>query len=448
MSEGAANGPGADGTGTIGPGTIVAGRYEIGEMLGEGGMGSVWEATQIALRRPVALKVIHPEKAARSVSRERFLREARVASSIKHGGVVDIYDYGEHAGVLYLAMERLSGPDLRSIVDVDLPPVPLARAVGMAAEIADVLAAAEAAAAVHRDLKPENVIFDVDSAGRERVVLVDFGLAFLAEETDRETGRLTREGVITGTPEYMAPEQCRGEAVMTPAVDVYALGVMLYELLTAHTPFEGDAAMVISRHLFVKPKPIRDAYPEREVPGAIDDLIGRMMAKEPGERPAARQVRDFLRGFEPAAPARMSGRGEDATRLGRAARMISVGATTERPPPTEAAEGVVVAWEGPLDDDGRLALAANGLEVVMLEAGQDAPEGVAALMLLGASVGEVEARAAAGLPVIADAPKGDVARLSGLLRAGAAEVVVHGGELAPEDVARKVWRAVRKARRR
>jgi serine/threonine protein kinase len=281
------------------PGDIVAGRFELERKLGEGGMGVVFLATQIQLRRKVALKLILPEHAARKGARARFEREARVASALRHPNAVEVYDFGEHQGALYMAMELLTGVTLRSLVDLDRPPLPLVRALRYARQIADVLTAAAAIGLVHRDLKPENVMIETAVDGSERVVVVDFGLAFMAEQGDM--GRLTREGVVTGTPDYMSPEQARGIEV-TPATDVYSLGCMLYEMLTSNPPFQGDTAILISRHLFVAPTPIREAYPEVDVPGAVDDLIQRMMDKTPEARPSAQSVRDVLLAVDPAAP--------------------------------------------------------------------------------------------------------------------------------------------------
>lgn len=419
----------------LGPGDLIAERYRIEAQLGEGGMGAVYRATQLPLKREVALKVILPGKT-NDRSRDRFLREARVASALKHPNVVGIYDYGDHEGTLFLAMELLNGPSLRSIVDIDLAPLSVERATELAAQVADVLASANAIPLVHRDLKPENVVLDRTPDGRERAVVVDFGLAFVTSDADDEVGRLTREGAVTGTPDYMSPEQCRGAVDVSGAADVYSLGAMLYEMLTAHAPFEGSAAIVISRHLYVKPKRIRDRYPETGVPGALDDLIMNMLAKAPEDRPSAAHVRDTLLGVRPGTPERMSG-----IATGRAARMVTMQASPERAKPTTTKR---VAWLGPLSLDTETTLAANGVEA--LAATDGIPTDVDAVFAPAASLETIEGLVVAGLPLVADAPAGDVDRLTELLRLGVAEVCPEEASVA--ELARKLVRVIRRSERK
>ncbi|MCB9630269.1 MAG: serine/threonine protein kinase [Sandaracinaceae bacterium] len=430
------------------PGDVVAERFEIKRLLGEGGMGAVYLATQTQLRRDVALKVILPEHAARKGARSRFEREARVASALRHPNAVEIYDFGEHQGSLYMAMELLEGQTLRASVDLDLPPLAVPRALRYARQVADVLAAAARIGLVHRDLKPENIMIERKADGEERVVVVDFGLAFMADQGDM--GRLTREGVVTGTPDYMSPEQARGIEV-TPATDVYALGCILYEMLTANPPFSGDTAILISRHLFVAPTPIRDAYPDVAVPGALDDLILRMLDKTPEARPSAQSVRDALVVVDPAAPER-HGSTQGGRLLGRAARMVSKAPVSTHAPTIASTEDVVipghgstggldVAYIGPVDDALSLALAANGL---YLRPHDNSPAN--AVYAPGMSAAEVQLLSRAGVPVLTDAPRGDMDRLSQLLRAGAADVVVTPCD--PDEVARKLARAIRKSERK
>ena len=420
----------------LGPGDIIADRFRIERQLGEGGMGAVYLATQLGLKREVALKVILPQKTS-DKTRERFLREARVASVLKHPNVVGIYDYGDHQGMLYLAMELLNGPSLRAIVDYDLPPLPVERAVDIAAQVADVLAAASAIPLVHRDLKPENVVLDRAVDGRERAVVVDFGLAFVAIDADLETGRLTREGAVTGTPDYMPPEQCRGALDVDGSADVYSLGAMLYEMLTARPPFSGSAAIVISRHLFVKPKRIRDAFPEIELPGALEDLVMSMLAKSPADRPSAARVRDALSGVRVETPERLSGRATG----GRSARMVSEhpGAPAVRPPAPRR-----VAFLGTLDLALETALAANGIEAI--EARDGIPSDVSAVFAPGAPDETIEALVVTGIPVVVDAPAGNVDRLTELLRLGVSEVCPDDASGA--DLARKLSRAIRRSERK
>ena len=424
-------------------GTVVGGRFEVQSKIGEGGMGSVYRATQDKLGRQVALKVIKRTYAAKKSARRRFEREARVAAALKHPNAVEIYDFGEHEDTLYLAMELLEGETLRAYVDEDKPPLSLRRAAKIGGDIADVLVSAERVGLTHRDLKPENVLLDRSHDGVERTVVVDFGLAFIQE--DETSGRMTREGVVTGTPDYMSPEQARGTEI-TPSADVYALGCMLYEMLTAFPPFDGDAAVILSRHLFVAPAPIRNAFPELRVPGALDELILRMLSKAPEDRPSAQTVRDALRALDPDAPERTGGQSVDGRLLGRAARMVSQAPATsrhsERPVVTSAR--LSVATTQPVSDDFELALAANGISVVTFEA-DSTPRNAAAIFAPNASEQEVATLSASGLPVITDAESSDVTRLTAMLRAGAADIVIR--PCAPDDVATKIVRAVKRASR-
>ena len=413
------------------PGAVVADRYLVCELLGEGGMGAVYRAEQRGLKREVALKIIRPDRLHRPAARERFLREARVASLLRHPGVVAIHDFGEHAGGLYLAMELLDGPSLRSCVDEHLPLLPWPRVVAITAAIADVLDAASAVGLVHRDLKPENVILHREPSGTERVVVVDFGLAFVAEG-DEEVRRMTNEGVLAGTPEYMSPEQCRGSLELGPPSDVYSLGVMLHELAIGHTPFRGDTALILSRHLFVPPKPLRQSAPEgREVPAVIDELVQRMMAKEPRDRPTAAQVRERLVHLDLGAAERMSAHAGDASRMGRSARMISRGAS-EMPPAHVPTGNVGVAWIGPRDEGLELVLAANGVTIVS--------EDDAAVIFLASP--DADPTVYAGRPVVVTASSADVSALTALLRAGATDVYVPSA--GPESLAKKLLRAARR----
>lgn len=418
-------------TGYLVPGTVVAERFFVCELLGEGGMGAVYRAEQRGLRREVALKIIRPDRLHRPAARERFLREARVASLLRHPGVVAIHDFGEHAGGLYLAMELLDGPPLRSCVDEHLQLVSWPRVIAITAAIADVLDAASAVGLVHRDLKPENVILHREPSGAERVVVVDFGLAFIAEG-DEEVRRMTREGVLAGTPEYMSPEQCRGSLELGPPSDVYALGVMLHELAIGKTPFQGDTALVLSRHLFVPPPSLRQTAPEgRDVPAAIDELVQRMMGKEPRDRPTAAQVRDRLARLDLGAAERMSAHAGDASRMGRSSRMISRGGS-ELPPAHVPSGGIGIAWIGARDEALELVLAANGVVLV--------PEADAAVIFL--SQPGADPSVFSGRPIVVTASSADVSTLTELLRAGATDVYVPSA--GPESLAKKLLRAARR----
>lgn len=428
--------------GGLAPGAVIADRFVIERQIGSGGMGTVYSAKQLGLDRSVAVKVIAPEDAAKPMARRRFEREARVAAALRHPNAVEIYDFGTHEDTMYLAMELLNGLSLRSLVDLDLPPLSPRRACQIAADIASVLAAAASIGLIHRDLKPENIILDRTEDG-ERTVVVDFGLAYILES--EESGRLTRAGEGLGTPDYLSPEQARG-VNLSPACDVYSLGCMLYEMLTSKPPFDGKHAVVLSQHLFVAPVSIRDRAPEIRIPSALDELILAMLAKSPADRPSSQAVFETLRLLDPNAPERKGQTTGDRLH-GRPARMVSA-------PPVQD-EGVTmdgdarfgsdikVAVCGDVEAELALGLAANGIEAVAIGAEPESiPLGFLAVFAPGATAGQVIALAETGLPVVSDADPGDIERLADMLRAGASEVVIH--PCPPEEIARKLWRAVRK----
>ncbi|MCA9705340.1 MAG: serine/threonine protein kinase, partial [Myxococcales bacterium] len=188
---------------SLAPGTVIANRYVIERKLGEGGMGQVYQATQVNLRRDVALKLLHGNLPDHEAGRRRFIREARVAAALRHPSAVEIYDVGMDGPHVFIVMELLTGMVLRDLV-LSEHRLPLADALELTVQIADLLVTAHAIPLVHRDLKPENIFVEHDREGRLRARVVDFGLAFI--EGDAETGRLTREGLVVGTPAFLAPE--------------------------------------------------------------------------------------------------------------------------------------------------------------------------------------------------------------------------------------------------
>ena len=330
---------------------------------------------------------------------------------------------------------------LRTLVDLDLPPLSASRACQIAADVAGVLASAAAIGAMHRDLKPENIILD-RTGEDERTVVVDFGLAYIRESED--SGRITREGEGVGTPDYLSPEQARG-LELTPACDVYSLGCVLYEMLTSNPPFDGDPAVIMSQHLFVAPTPIRQRFPELEVPNALDELVLRMLAKSPAERPTALSVFEALRSLDPSARTRRE-QSERGLLLGRSARMVS---ETPGEPDDRTLTGdlwldvdIKVAVRGPMTGNLEIGLAANGIQAVRIDDASDIPLGVLAVFAPGASAAEVTVLTESGLPVVSDSDPSDIERLAEMLRAGTSEVVIR--PFGPEEVARKLWRAIRK----
>ncbi|HEX5064051.1 MAG TPA: serine/threonine-protein kinase, partial [Kofleriaceae bacterium] len=316
-------------------GATVAGRYKIIRKLGEGGMGSVYLAMHTILEKQVALKVLHGEFARKPDLVDRFMQEAKAASRIRHENVIDISDFGVTPdGHVFFAMELLQGHDLHdSIARAKLAGqlLPWSRTKKIFLQICGALAAAHARGIVHRDLKPENVYL-IDFLGDpDFVKLLDFGIAKLTDVSNEEGGRkLTKTGMLFGTPEYMSPEQARGENV-DHRVDVYAMGCILFQLVTNRVPFEADNFMgVLSQHLTEQPPSIPpQVFDQIGAPRALADVIDKALEKNRDARwqtieefaAAVRQVS----GDPPAA---------DKSQPMRAANVASPSETTRARPPT------------------------------------------------------------------------------------------------------------------
>jgi serine/threonine-protein kinase len=262
-------------------GRILAGRYQLECVLGRGGMGVVYAARHVAIDRRIAVKVLRRDLARRSDAVARFHREARAAASIGSPYIVEVFDFGfTDEGDAYIAMELLEGMDLRRMVREQGAFAP-SRALHICKQIAKGLAAAHARGIVHRDLKSENV-FVCCREGGEHVKLLDFGISKMAEFDDGR-GPLTSEGVVLGTPHYMAPELVHGAMDADPRADIYALGCVLYEMLTGTVPFTGRTAMEVAYkhvHERVEPPSSRRAG----LSPALDELVLHALAKRPDER--------------------------------------------------------------------------------------------------------------------------------------------------------------------
>ncbi|MET9769613.1 protein kinase [Streptomyces sp. NPDC006415] len=267
-------------------GRIIADRYELAAILGQGGMGQVWTAYDRRLDRRVAVKLLRPDRVAGPTGsdaadelRRRFVRECRVTAQVDHPGLVTVHDAGSDGDDLYLVMQYVEGADLGDHL-AEQGPYPWPWAVAVAAQLCAVLSAVHAVPIVHRDLKPRNVMVRPDGT----VLVLDLGVASVL---DTDTTRLTHTGSPIGSPAYMSPEQAMGGAV-GPYTDLYALGVVLHELLSGDVPFAGSTALgVLHRHLYEAPVPVRQARPE--VPAALEALVLRLLAKDPQDRPASAQ---------------------------------------------------------------------------------------------------------------------------------------------------------------
>jgi serine/threonine-protein kinase len=259
-------------------GSVVNGKYRLVRLLGEGGMGSVYEAIHAVLGTRVAIKVLHPELGRRTGLVERFLQEARVAAQIRSAHVVQVTDVDRTPeGHAYIVMELLEGEPLSTILDRQRK-LPVATAGEYTLQILEALEAAHALSVIHRDLKPENV-FVTFIAGKPTLKLIDFGIA-KARRTDPQQRNLTVAGVVMGTAEYMAPEQARSADKVDARSDLYAVGVMLYEMIAGTRPVTGEDARVIAvRVERGEVIPLVQAAPE--VPREVAGLVHRAMAARP-----------------------------------------------------------------------------------------------------------------------------------------------------------------------
>ncbi|HEV8244335.1 MAG TPA: serine/threonine-protein kinase, partial [Polyangiaceae bacterium] len=259
-------------------GTIVDQRYEVQSALGEGGMGTVYKVRHVALGKGFALKALRADLATDGEIAERFIGEARTAAAVSHPGLVQITDFGQLSdGRPYFVMELLEGSPLSWFIDKGA--LPAARAVGIVRQVAEAVAAAHRAGIVHRDLKPDNVHLLVDKDGTDRVKVLDFGLAKVMGKSRR-----TRDGIVFGTPHYMSPEQAAGEPVDHRA-DIYALGIVMYEMLTGRVPFEADSFMgVLSKHIYMQPTPPSQVVKSAREVGALERIVLKCLEKKPRQR--------------------------------------------------------------------------------------------------------------------------------------------------------------------
>jgi hypothetical protein len=262
-------------------GRTLPGGYVILDLVGIGGMGRVYRAEQTNLGRTVAIKIIHPHLVGEENAAARFITEARAASRLNHPNSVAVIDFGKtEDGQLYLVMEFLRGKDLAR-VQYEEGPLSFRRIVSILRQVLAALSEAHHLEIIHRDLKPENVILEPVRTGGDFVKVVDFGLAKMREGT---APNITSPGIVCGTPEYMSPEQGRGDP-LDPRSDLYAVGVIFYQLLTGRLPFEADSpTQVVLMHITEPPPDPRAASPERMIPSLLADVCLMALAKEPGHR--------------------------------------------------------------------------------------------------------------------------------------------------------------------
>ncbi len=269
-------------------GRVLVDRYKIERRLGEGGMGAVYLARHTTLEKQVALKVLHGEFSRKKDLVERFLQEARAASRIRHENVIDITDFGStEDGYVFFAMELLEGRDLHEALSrakLDGEVLPWARSRTIFLQVCAALEAAHGQGIVHRDLKPENIYLVEWYGHQDFVKLLDFGIAKMTAEVGKDGRKLTKTGMLFGTPEYMSPEQARGEKADL-RVDIYAMGCILYQLLTGDVPFDAENFMgILTQHLSAEVPPIGEKLADSGAPLGIEAVVMKALAKDREER--------------------------------------------------------------------------------------------------------------------------------------------------------------------
>src|SRR5262249_16768175 len=267
-------------------GRIFDEKYRLDALLGGGGMGTVYRATHLLIDRPVAIKVLSQRFVGDQTAQQRFRREARAAGRMQHPNAVTVTDFGAtEDGYLYIVMELLEGRTLRDLLAHDAPLDP-ARAVSLMLQACAAVGAAHEAGLIHRDLKPANIFIEQRPNVPAVVKVLDFGVAkFAVEDHEDDYDTLTQVGAIVGTPRYMSPEQCSGAAQLTPAADVYSLGIILYEMLTGGVPFNAETPLAIAlRQVSETPVAPREVVPS--VPLELEQVVLHALAKNPPDRPA------------------------------------------------------------------------------------------------------------------------------------------------------------------
>jgi len=270
-------------------------------MIGDGGMGQVFRAEQLATGRTVALKVLHSQLTGVPEIAQRFEREAKVTTHLSHPHIVKTVEFGQWEGRLYLAMEFVAGQSLAALLAAAAGNqgrrMTIKRTIAIMRPVLEALEYAHGLGVVHRDLKPDNIMV-VPRRGifaRECVKLLDFGIAKLGDDAPVQGRKLTQAGMLLGTPGYMSPEQAAGQKADLRS-DLYSCGVILYEMLAGRRPFEADSSVeILAMHISATPKPLREITADASIPAAVENLIMRALAKRPADRfQSARDLREAL----------------------------------------------------------------------------------------------------------------------------------------------------------
>jgi serine/threonine-protein kinase len=346
-------------------GQVLANRYEILQRLGEGAMGAVYKARHVKVGRMFAVKVLHARLLSDPKVAQRFEREAELAGRLRHANVVGVVDVGELDDMHYMVMDYAEGPDLASLlVEAPMPP---GRIIRLARQMLEGLYHAHEQGLIHRDFKPENVIIERDTHGNEMPRIVDFGIALLREGGDStdSAGRLTTNGLVLGTPHYMAPEQAVADPI-DHRIDLFALGIVVYEMLSGRLPFDGTGAEVARANLLLDPPPISTRVPYLEVDPLLEAFARRLMEKRRERRPAtalaARVLLDLIErdrraaGVELGVPPELSERAPAMTQpVQRQPRIPTPEPSTVQlrvtPSPSSAADVAVARWLAPIQSE-------------------------------------------------------------------------------------------------
>jgi serine/threonine protein kinase len=334
-------------------GKELLGQFRIIERIGRGGMGEVFKAEQPAMDRLVAIKILHSKLASRSDLISRFRREARAMSRLSHPNTARVFLYGhlEDTQQLYIVMEYLDGTDLARLVRRD-GPVEVYRAINIMIQMLGALEEAHSVGIVHRDLKPENILLTTQGGLTDFPKVLDFGLAKMKEVKLRPGSMvLTQEGMVFGTPEFMSPEQARGE-ILDARSDIYSLSLIFYELVTGRLPFPECKPMeYIAHHIYTEPTPITDKAPELALPPELNPIIGRALEKDKEKRyQSAREFAETLKSLLPSMSSTVSrralqsippGKDEITTNMRRDSQPPRV--THSKPPAPAVGKGVLIS---------------------------------------------------------------------------------------------------------
>jgi serine/threonine protein kinase len=276
-------------------GDVVASRFRLEGVLGTGAMGTVYRARHLKLSRPLAIKILHEHCVPSVKLRKRFEREALLAGKLRHTNVVGVQDVGDDDGVHYIVMDLCEGPTLGAVLDKG--PLPADRMMAIVRQLCNGLEHAHNHGLVHRDFKPDNVIVERPGEDDERVRIVDFGISTLRDDQTYHGERLTTVGLTLGTPRYMAPEHVTGQRI-DHRIDLFALGVVCFEMLTGRAPFDGDGVEVARANLLEEPPAMAERAPGIEIDPLLEAFTRRLLAKNPDERPssafAARLMLDLI----------------------------------------------------------------------------------------------------------------------------------------------------------